>query len=155
MAYDPGLHRYLLSFTYSYASAPPALWRNGSELVIMEAPRPWGPFSFVSRAPYFGPANGYDPAFPVKWISRNGLDLWMIWAANFAGCARGLSCAAAYGFNYQRVHLTPAARHGRRARARSARVRSAGIPRPPAAWRGFPATPPRRRLPRLIGARGL
>lgn len=152
MAYDQGLHRYLLSFTYSYASAPPALWRNGSELVVLDAPHPWGPFSFVTRTTYFGPSNGYDPAFPVKWISRNGQDLWMIWAANFDGCAQGLRCSASYGFNRQRLHLIPAASATRKVRAaRAARATSTGRPAPPAAWRGLPATAPRVQLPRLLG----
>jgi hypothetical protein len=105
MTYDPGIGRFLLTFTYSYASKTPSLWRNGSELVILEAPHPWGPFSFAAREPYFGPSNGYDPAFPGKWISRDGRDLWMIYAANFQGCATGLSCKGAYGLNYRRLHL--------------------------------------------------
>jgi len=94
---DLGLRRYLLTFTYSDSAAPPAIWRDGSEFVILEGPHPWGPFSFVARGSYFGPSNGYDPAFPSKWISRSGQDLWMIYAANFDGCARGLSCAVGYG----------------------------------------------------------
>ena len=53
-----------------------------------------------------GPSNGYDPAFPVNWISSNGTNLWMIWAANFDGCTSGLDCSGAYGFNYRRLQLT-------------------------------------------------
>jgi len=30
MAYDPGLHRYLLAFTYSYAAKPPRCGRAAS-----------------------------------------------------------------------------------------------------------------------------
>jgi hypothetical protein len=155
MAYDQGLHRYLLSFTYSYAPAPPGLWRNGQELVVLDAPHPWGPFSFVTRGSYFGPSNGYDPAFPVKWISQNGQDLWMIWSANFDGCAKGLMCSASYGFNRQRMHLIPANSATRMTRAalasRARKVTSTGRPAPPAAWRGLPATAPRFQLPRLFG----
>ncbi|MGZ4259047.1 MAG: hypothetical protein ACXVR0_01835 [Solirubrobacteraceae bacterium] len=106
MAYDAPLHRYLLTFTYSYAKAPPGVWRNGSELVILEAPHPWGPFRFVAHESNFGPSNGYDPGFPIKWISRDGHNLWMKWAANFNGCAAGLDCDGKYGFNYRRLHLT-------------------------------------------------
>ena len=106
MSYDSPLHRYLLTFTYSYGHATPGLWRNGAELVILEAPHPWGPFSFVAHESNFGPSNGYDPGFPIKWISRDGRDLWMKWAANFNGCAPALSCAGKYGFNYRRLHLT-------------------------------------------------
>jgi hypothetical protein len=147
MSFDPGLGRYLLTFTYSYAQTPPGTWKNGSELVILEGPHPWGPFSFVARGPYFGPSNGYDPAFPVKWISAHGQVLWLIWSANFDGCAAGLKCTAGYGFNYQRLQLILAG-----ARAAQARVKRAagplGPPRP-RRWRKLPATPPPIQLPRL------
>jgi hypothetical protein len=105
MAYDAPLHRYLLTFTFQYASTPPSTWKNGSELVILEAPNPWGPFSYVAHEPNFGPSNGYSAGFPVSWISPNGRDLWLKWAANFAGCAPKLDCSGAYGFNYRRLHL--------------------------------------------------
>jgi hypothetical protein len=108
MSYDAAIHRYLLTFTHSYAPAVPDIWRSGAELDLLEAPHPWGPFSFVAREIDFGPSNGYAAGFPVKWISRNGHTLWMKWAANFDGCDPGLSCAGAYGFNYARVQLTVA-----------------------------------------------
>lgn len=106
MAYDSPIHRYLLTFTHSYGSTIPAIWRNGADLVILDAPHPWGPFSFVAHESYFGPSNGYGAGFPLAWISRNGHDLWLKWAANFDGCATGLDCSAGYGFNYRRIHLT-------------------------------------------------
>jgi hypothetical protein len=106
MAYDAPLRQYLLTFTYSYASAPPALWRNGSELVILAAPHPWGPFSFVARAAFFGPSNGYGAGFPISWISRDGRFAWLKWAANFDGCSAGLNCSGGYGFNYRKVQFT-------------------------------------------------
>jgi len=111
MAYDSPIHRYLLSFTYSYAAKPPGVWRGGAELVILEAPHPWGPFTFVAHESKFGPSNGYAPGFPLAWISRNGHDLWLKWAANFDGCAANLDCSAGYGFNYRRVHLSVATGH--------------------------------------------
>ncbi len=109
MAFDSALHRYLLTFTYSYASAPPGIWRDGAELVMLEAPHPWGPFSFVAREPDFGPSNGYGAGFPVGWISRGGHTLWLKWAANFSGCAAHLDCSGGYGFNYRQLQLTTAA----------------------------------------------
>jgi hypothetical protein len=105
MAYDSPIHRYLLTFTYSYATTPPGIWRNGSELVVLEAPHPWGPFSFVAHESYFGPSNGYGAGFPLAWISGDGRNLWMKWAANFDGCAAGLDCSGGYGFNYRQLHL--------------------------------------------------
>ena len=106
MTYDAPLHRYLLTFTYSYSSTPPAVWNNGAELVILEGPTPAGPFSFVARSSGFGPSNGYGAGFPSQWISADGRDLWLKWAANFAGCAKGLDCSGKYGFNLAAVHLT-------------------------------------------------
>jgi hypothetical protein len=105
MAYDAPLHRYLLTFTYSYANRTPGLWRNGAEFVLLEAPNPWGPFSFVAREPRFGPSNGYGAGFPLAWISRDGRSLWLKWAANFDGCAAKLDCSGGYGFNYRRLRL--------------------------------------------------
>ncbi|MBV9682347.1 MAG: hypothetical protein JO046_11195 [Solirubrobacterales bacterium] len=106
MAYDPGLHRYLLTFTYSYSSKTPAVWKGGAQLVIAESANPWGPFSFVATSPNFGPSNGYGAGFPSQWMSRDGRTLWLKWAANFAGCAKGLDCSGAYGFNLAQVRLT-------------------------------------------------
>jgi hypothetical protein len=108
MSYDAPLHVYLLTFTHSYSNTVPGIWRAGSELDLLEAPHPWGPFSFVARDIDFGPSNGYAAGFPEKWISGNGRTLWMKWAANFDGCDPGLSCVGAYGFNYERVQLTVA-----------------------------------------------
>ena len=111
MTYDKPLGRYLLTFTYSYSSQRPALWTGGAELVILEAPTPSGPFSFVARSSDFGPSNGYDAGFPSQWISRDGRDLWLKWAANFAGCAKGIDCSGKYGFNVARLRLTTRAAH--------------------------------------------
>ena len=107
MSYDAPLHHYLLTFTHSYGAQPPAIWRWGSELDVLVAPHPWGPFSFVARETNFGPSNGYNPGFPLSWISRDGRRLWLKWAANFDGCA-GLDCSGAYGFNYRQMQLTVA-----------------------------------------------
>ncbi len=107
MSYDAPLHHYLLTCTHSYGAQPPAIWRWGAELDILVAPHPWGPFSFVAREMDFGPSNGYDPGFPLGWISPNGRRLWLKWAANFDGCA-GLDCSGGYGFNYRQLQLTVA-----------------------------------------------
>lgn len=106
MTYDAPLHRYLLTFTYSYSSQPPAVWTGGAELVILESSSPLGPYSFVARSSEFGPSNGYGAGFPSQWISPDGRDLWLKWAANFAGCAKGLDCSGKYGYNLAKVQLT-------------------------------------------------
>jgi hypothetical protein len=119
MTYDRPLHRYLLTFTYSYSSQPPAVWRGGAELVILEARTATGPFSFVARSSKFGPSNGYGAGFPSQWISRDGHDLWLKWAANFAGCARGLDCSGKYGFNIAKLHLNARVNAARTSASRS------------------------------------
>jgi hypothetical protein len=106
MTYDKPLGRYLLTFTFSYSSQPPTLWTGGAELVMLQAPTPSGPFSFVAHSSEFGPSNGYDAGFPSQWISRDGRHLWLKWAANFAGCAKGIDCSGKYGFNVARLQLT-------------------------------------------------
>jgi hypothetical protein len=142
MSYDAALHRYLLTFSYSYADTPPGIWQDGAELVILESPEPWGPFYFVARESDFGPSNGYDPAFPENWISSNGLALWLIWAANFDGCASGLNCSGAYGFNYEQMTLTLAQpTKGVRARSRVSERPAAHGPR------HLPSAPRRHRQP--------
>jgi hypothetical protein len=128
MSYDAPLHQYVLTFTHSYGAQPPAIWRWGSELDVLVAPHPWGPFSFVAREVNFGPSNGYAPGFPLSWISRDGRRLWLKWAANFDGCA-GLDCSGGYGFNYREMQLTvagqPAARTAETRRKQNARAMSA------------------------------
>lgn len=93
MAQDAPLHRYLLTFTRSYGGSPPAIWQAGAELVILTGAHPWGPFSFVAREADFGPSNGYRAGFPLSWISRNGRDLGLKWAANFDACIPHLDCS--------------------------------------------------------------
>jgi hypothetical protein len=68
ITYDAPLHRYLLTFTHSYSSQPPAVWQGGAELDILESPTPWGPFSFVARSSEFGPSNGYGAGFPGQCV---------------------------------------------------------------------------------------
>jgi len=94
--------------------------QGGAELVLLEAPHPWGLWSFVMRNPYLGSGNGYSPSFPVEWEGPRGpqgQDVWMIWAANFAGCGKPLLvpadlCQGAYGMNLRRMHFTLAGTAG-------------------------------------------
>jgi len=126
MAFDAALQRYLLTFTdYYYRDIQPPsekgpMVQGGSELILLEAPHPWGPWSFVLRTPYLGSGNAYGPSVPVQWHRQRtdtGQDLWMIWAANFSGCGKPLLvpanlCQGVYGMNLQRLHLTTAGSAG-------------------------------------------
>lgn len=93
--------------------------QGGAEGIVLEAPHPWGPWSFVMRSPYLGSGNGYSPSFPAQWMGRatsRGQDLWMVWAANWASCGHPLlvpadQCQGVYGMNLRRLHLTLATTH--------------------------------------------
>jgi len=120
MAYDSALHRYLLTFAdwYYRDFRPPSekgpMVQGGAEGIVLEAPHPWGPWSFVLRSPYLGSGNGYGPSFPVQWEGPrklDGQDLWMVWAANFSGCGKPQlvtsdRCQGVYGMNLRRMHFT-------------------------------------------------
>jgi hypothetical protein len=126
MAYDRALNRYLLTFTdwYYRDFRPPTesgpMVQGGSELIVLEAPHPWGPWSFVVRSPYLGSGNAYGPSFPVQWEGSRtpaGQDLWLVWAANFSHCGDPLLvpadlCQGVYGMNLRRLHFTLAATPG-------------------------------------------
>jgi hypothetical protein len=120
MAYNRALDRYLLTFgDYYYRDFQPPtesgpMVQGGAELVVLEAPHPWGPWSFVARSPFLGSGNAYGPSLPVQWQGPRtpaGQDVWMIWAANFAHCGDPLLvptdlCKGVYGMNLRRLHLT-------------------------------------------------
>ncbi len=120
LAYDAALHRYFLTFAdwYYRDFKPPSeegpMVQGGAEAIVLEAPHPWGPWSFVFRSPYLGSGNEYGPSFPVQWEgarTSEGQDLWMIWAANFSHCGNPMlvpadRCQGVYGMNLRRLHLT-------------------------------------------------
>jgi hypothetical protein len=120
MAYDAGLHRYFLTFAdFYYRDYTPQtehgpMVQGGAEGIVLEAPHPWGPWSFVMRSPYLGSGNGYSPSFPVQWMDQAtsaGQDLWMVWAANWARCGNPLlvpadQCQGEYAMNLRRLQLT-------------------------------------------------
>jgi hypothetical protein len=71
VVYNPGIKRYLLTTWHSYDGS----WG------IFDAPEPWGPWTTVA---YYEkwldsiPKFGFD--FPQKWMSRDGLTLWMVFS---------------------------------------------------------------------------
>jgi hypothetical protein len=128
IAYSAAFDRYFLTFADLYyrdflpASEQGPMVQGGSEGIVLEAPHPWGPWSFVARSPYLGSGTAYGPNFPVQWegpSTPEGQDLWMIWAANFfehCGEPRQLvpadRCKGVYGMNLRRLHLTRAGAPG-------------------------------------------
>lgn len=76
MVYLPSIRRYLL-----------LTWRlhndfsdhDGTDLLIMEAPYPWGPFNLVHFEEYWEGKdfNPYCPRVPLKWMASDGLSGWI------------------------------------------------------------------------------
>lgn len=76
MVYIAGIKRYLL-----------VLWRlrndfnpkTGTDLMILESPEPWGPFSLVHREEMweFKAFTPYCPRIPLKWMQPDGTTGWM------------------------------------------------------------------------------
>ena len=90
MVYLAGARRYLL-----------LTWRlhkdfsgdDGTDLLVLEAPEPWGPFSLVHFEEYWqGKAfNPYCPRVPLKWMDADGQGGWMQFSGSWSpqGQAKG------------------------------------------------------------------
>jgi hypothetical protein len=75
--YNSKLQRYFLSKTHDTSDTSGA---HGG-LGIFEAPEPWGPWSTVAYIEnWMGSNNMYFCELPTKWISSNGLTMWMVFS---------------------------------------------------------------------------
>jgi hypothetical protein len=86
MVYLAGIQRYLL-----------LTWRlhkdfsgdDGTDLIILESPEPWGPFSLVHREEYWEGKefNPYCPRMPLKWMAPDGVTGWLQFSGSW--CPNG------------------------------------------------------------------
>lgn len=76
MVYLAGIKRYLL-LTWRLHSDFSGT--EGTDLLILDAPEPWGPFSLVHFEEYWqGKAfTPYCPRLPLKWLAPDGLSGWL------------------------------------------------------------------------------
>ena len=78
MVYVAAAHRYLLLTWRLHADFSP---NDGSELIIYDAPHPWGPFTLVHREIMWESQemNPYCPRIPLKWLTvkNDEIDGWM------------------------------------------------------------------------------
>ena len=76
MVYLAGIERYLLLTWRLHADFSPD---DGTDLLLYEAPEPWGPFTLVYHEEYWeGQAfNPYCPRLPLKWLEGDGLTGWL------------------------------------------------------------------------------
>ncbi|MBI4926578.1 MAG: DUF4185 domain-containing protein, partial [Anaerolineae bacterium] len=93
IVYNPGIGRYLMG-NYSFIDEngvprpyhTPGGWPQSalrSQLTLFEAPEPWGPWSLFHTDDNWGTYGDYQPNFPTKWISPDGLTLLMVSSGSF------------------------------------------------------------------------
>jgi hypothetical protein len=82
MVYLRSLKRYLLLAWRNKVKADPDA---GSELLIYDAPEPWGPFTFVYHEdPWESIAlNPYNPRLPLKWFDHAKLEGWLLFSGSW------------------------------------------------------------------------
>jgi hypothetical protein len=76
MVYLAGIKRYLLLTWRLHEDFSPD---QGTDLLILEAPEPWGPFALVHYEEFWEGKefNPYCPRLPLKWLEGDGLTGWL------------------------------------------------------------------------------
>jgi len=78
MVYVAGIKRYILLTWRLYKDFSPV---DGTELLIYDAPEPWGPFTLVYHDPVWETKgmNPYCPRLPLKWLHHtpDGIEGWL------------------------------------------------------------------------------
>ncbi len=82
MVYIPSIKKYLL-VTWALHTDFDA--KDGSELTLLEADNPWGPFKLVyyEWMWYKEEASPYCPRIPLKWFDNTNLIGWMLHSGNW------------------------------------------------------------------------
>jgi hypothetical protein len=76
LVYLAGIGRYLLLTWHLHTDFSAV---DATDLIILDAPEPWGPFSLVHHEEYWeGKAfNPYCPRLPLKWLEPDGATGWL------------------------------------------------------------------------------
>lgn len=100
MVYIAGIRRYLLLTWRLHKDFSPT---DGTDLIVMEAPEPWGPFSLVHFEEYWEGKefNPYCPRVPLKWMSEDGTNGWMQLSGTWGPLGQK------EGYMYYRSHVRP------------------------------------------------
>jgi hypothetical protein len=88
LVYIAALKRYLLLSWHLHEDFSPTA---GTDLLVLESPEPWGPFSLVHHEVMWeGKAfNPYTPRVPLKWMAADGLSGWLQFSGSWADMAAG------------------------------------------------------------------
>jgi len=83
MVYLKSINRYLFLTWHLRGDFNP---REGTDLLVLEAPEPWGPFSFVHLEELWeGKAyTPYCPRVPLKWMDEDGLGGYLQFSGSWA-----------------------------------------------------------------------
>jgi hypothetical protein len=84
MVWLPKLKRYLLLSWRLHADFSPT---DGTDLIVLESPNPWGPFSLVHFEEYWEGKdfNPYCPRVPMKWVSDDNLSGHLLFSGSWHG----------------------------------------------------------------------
>lgn len=91
VSYNAGLKRYIMgNYGFIDRDGNPRPYHQAwpesaqrSQLTLFEAPEPWGPWSLFYRDDNWGRLGGYQPNFPTKWMSEDGLTIWMVSSGSY------------------------------------------------------------------------
>lgn len=83
MAYLAGIKRYLLLSWHLHRDAS---GDDGSDLLVFEAPEPWGPFALVHFEEYWESKEftPYCPRIPLKWLEPDGITGWLLFSGSWS-----------------------------------------------------------------------
>jgi hypothetical protein len=83
MVYLAGIKRYLLLTWHLHRDFS---GDHGTDLVVLESPEPWGPFSLVHAEGHWegSELNPYCPRVPLKWLDSDGAGGWLQFSGSWS-----------------------------------------------------------------------
>lgn len=101
MVYLTGIERYLFFTWRLHKDFSP---EDGTDLLVLDAPQPWGPFSLVHFEELWEgqDENPYCPRLPLKWLEPDGATGWLQFSANWSPAGQK---ALRYRSNVRRFRL--------------------------------------------------
>lgn len=102
VSYNRGIGRYIMgNYSFTDPEGNPRPYhlseetRYPSQLTLFEAEEPWGPWKLFYKEDNWGTYGDYGPAFPTKWMSEDGKEMYMVSSGSYDD----------YNFTVQKVFL--------------------------------------------------
>lgn len=101
MVYLAGIRRYLL---FTWRLHKDFSGDDGTDLLVFDAPEPWGPFSLAYFEEYWEGKqfNPYCPRLPLKWLDSDGITGWLQFSGSWSQTGQKLGY---YRSNIRRFRL--------------------------------------------------